>query len=91
MDKMDIQAERRKTAEAVKKAEEAEREAEKRVVEAEREAEKRIEEAYDKGIESVIKTCKKLNATKEVAINQILETYARSLEETEKLVERYWN
>ena len=69
MDKMDIQAERRKTAEAVKRA----------------------EEAYDKGIESVIRTCKKLNATKEVAITQVMEMYACSLEETEKLVERYWN
>ena len=76
MDKMDIQAERRKTAKAVKRAEEAE---------------KKAEEIYDKGIRSVIKTCKKLNASKEFIVAQVQEMYACTIEEAEKLVESYWN
>ena len=76
MDKMDIQAERRKTAKAVKRAEEAE---------------KKAEEIYDKGIRSVIKTCKKLNASKEFIVAQVQEMYACNIEEAEKLVESYWN
>ena len=83
MDKMDIQAERRKTAEAEKRAD-----AEGKRADA---AEKRAEEAYDKGIRSVIKTCKNLNASKESAVTQVQEMYACSREEAEKLVEHYWN
>ena len=90
MDKMDIQAERRKKAEAERRAD-----AESKRADAESKradvAEKSAEEAYDKGIRSVIKTCKNLNASKESAVTQVLEMYACNLKEAEKLVECYWN
>ena len=53
--------------------------------------EKKAEEIYDKGIRSVIKTCKKLNASKEFIVAQVQEMYACNIEEAEKLVESYWN
>ena len=42
-------------------------------------------------IRSVIKTCKKLNASKEFIVAQVQEMYACNIEEAEKLVESYWN
>ena len=77
MDKMDIQAERRKTAEAVKKAEEAEKKAAEAVEEAEKKAEKIAEkiaeEAYVIGMmKGIIKSCKSLNASREYALSQPL-------------------
>ena len=90
MDKMDIQAERRKTAEAERRADAEGKRADAESKRADA-AEKSAEEAYEKGIRSVIKTCKNLNASKESAVTQVLEMYARSLEEAEKLVECYWN
>ena len=77
MDKMDIQAERRKTAEAEKRA---------------AEAEKKATEAYEIGImRGIIKSCKSLNASREFALSQLLEMNACSRERAEELVERYWN
>ena len=76
MDKMDLQAERRKTAEAVKRAEEAE---------------KKTAEAYEIGMmKGIIKSCKSLNASREYALSQLQEMNACSRERAEELVERYW-
>ena len=88
MDKMDIQAERRKTAKAEKKAAEAE----KKVAEAVKEAEKKAAEAYEIGMmKGIIKSCKSLNASREFALSQLLEMNACSRERAEELVERYWD
>ena len=84
---MDIQAERRKTAEAVKRAEEAE----KKAAEAVKEAEKKAAEAYEIGMmKGIIKSCKSLNASREYALSQLQEMNACSRERAEELVERYW-
>ena len=90
MDKMDIQAERRKT-EAERKRTEAERrrtEAERKRTEAEREEKK---EALEKGKKELIKVCRKLNASKEFAVKNLMEAYSLNREAAAKTVERYWN
>ncbi|MGN0376711.1 MAG: Rpn family recombination-promoting nuclease/putative transposase, partial [Suilimivivens sp.] len=94
MDKMDIQAERRKTVKAQKEAKEAEKraeEAQKRAEEAQRKADEESKRAYETGIKGIVRSCKKLNASKEFAVTQILEMYAGSRDEVEKLVDDYWN
>ncbi|MGN1181156.1 MAG: alanine-zipper protein, partial [Suilimivivens sp.] len=108
MDKMDIQAERRKTVKAQKEAKEAEKraeEAQKKAEEAQKKAEevqKMAEETqrkadeeskrvYETGIKGIVRSCKKLNASKEFAVTQILEMYAGSRDEVEKMVDDCWN
>ena len=76
MDKMDIQAEREKTAEAVKRA---------------KKAEKIAGEEKEKGIKGIISSCQKLHASKEFAVSQIQELYTFSLKDALKLVDQYWS
>ena len=78
MDKMDIQAERRKTAEAEKRADAAE----KRAEEAEREKEKGIREA--------IKMVKDCGGTKEFIADRLCNAYNLSEEEANEKLKLYW-
>jgi len=68
--------------EAKQKAEEAEQKAE--------EAEQKAEEAEQKAIKSIISLSKRLESTKEGAVNELMEGYGLSGPEAEKYVEQYW-
>ena len=79
MDKMDIQAERRKTAEAVKRAEEAE----KRAEEAEKKAEK-------KAVMEIIKMGRDCGGTKEFVMRRLCDKYGFDEKEARELVDLHW-
>ncbi len=94
MEKMDIQAERRNTAEAKREAEEMRQklcEAEQRQQEAEQrrqEAEQRQQESARETIKAIISLCKELGGDKETAINQLMEKAGLTREAE---VGKYWN
>lgn len=79
MEKMDIQAERRNTAQARKEAEEAKRKAE----ETQRKAEAII-------IQKLVETCRELGASKDVAISKIMEKCGLEKSEANEKVDLYW-
>ncbi len=80
MDKMDIQAERRKTAEAQRRADEAQHRAAKTIAE---EKENRIRDVVSVG--------KQYGATKGELADRLRKTHGFALEEAMEKVERYWN
>ena len=75
MEKMDIQAERRNTAEARKQAEEAKNLA---------------IEAAEKAIQAVVSLCQEFQTTKDTAVKQVMEKCSLSQSEAEEKVNRYW-
>jgi len=76
MDKMDIQAERRKTAEAQRRADEAQC---------------RADEERENGIRNVVSVGKQFGATKEELADRIRKTHGIDPEEAMEKVELYWN
>lgn len=86
MDKMDIQAERRKTARAEKRAERAEK-AEKK---AEKRAEKMVKEVYETGIRKLIESFQKTGKEKLSVVDIVQSAYELEREEAEKKVDLYW-
>lgn len=89
MEKMDIQAERRNTAEARKQAEEAQ----KRAEEAQRklqESEKKKKEMETIAIEAVISICQEFNTTKAETIAKVMDKCMLSQTEAEAKVNQYW-
>ena len=75
MDKMDIQAERRKTAEAEKRAEEAE---------------KKAEEAEKKAVMEIIKMGRDCGGTKEFVTKRLCDKYGFDEKEAKGKVDLYW-
>ena len=82
MDKMDIQAERRKTAEAEKRAEEAEKKAEG--------VEKKAEEAEKKAVMEIIKMGRDCGGTKEFVTKRLCDKYGFDEKEAKGKVDLYW-
>lgn len=79
MEKMDIQAERKKTAEQRARAEKAEERAEK------------AEAIAEKGILLFIETCKELGVSKEIASKRLAEKYEIADAVAEEWIRKYWN
>lgn len=75
MEKMDIQEERRKTAEARK--------------EAQKEAQK-AQEACSRAQKNTVLLCQKYGASKENAIQELMDTCSLELEEAQQQVALYW-
>ena len=86
MEKMDIQAERRNTAQARKEAEEAKREAK----EAQRKAEEVQRKAETTIIQKLVETCRELGASKDVAISKLMEKCGLEKSEANEKVDLYW-
>lgn len=103
MEKMDIQEERRKTKEARQDAEDAKRWAEKaesrakhaenRAKEAEdyiKEVKRQADEMRERALSEMVVFLKKLNASKEEAVQKLMEVFAMEQEEAEEKVKLYW-
>lgn len=97
IEKMDIQAERRNTAEARAEAQRAQEEvkrareeAEKVREEARAEAERMLAETQENAIRSVIAVCRKLKASKTQAIQEVMEICGENEESARKKVDIYW-
>ena len=78
-EKMDIQAERRKTAEALQRLEEAEQ----KVTEAER-------KAKEQTIEAMIEYAQELGADEEQVVAKVIEKFNMTQQEAEQKVKMYW-
>lgn len=79
MEKMDIQLERKKTADAVKRAETAEKKVE--------EMEGQI---FESNIISIIELCQDFGVSEEMAAHKIIDKYNLSMEDAKKKVQQYW-
>ncbi len=82
MEKIDIQAERRKTAEERMKADEARKKAD--------EAEKRLGEVLEQQKRNLVQICGQLNGSRETAIVTLTDRLGLSEEEAKEAVGRYW-
>lgn len=82
MEKMDIQEERRKTADAIRKLEDAQRQVE--------EAHDQVEEMRNEAIRSIVLICQKLGGAKRVAVQELMAVYGIDQSAAMKNVERYW-
>lgn len=82
MEKMDIQAERRKTAEALRELDEARREAD--------ETRQQLEEAEERFIKAMIESVQEFGADKQQTIQKVMEKFDLPQNEAEKKVELYW-
>ena len=92
MDKMDIQAERKNTAEARKELAEAKEklaEAEGRLLESENRLSDTKNKLLDAAI-TIINMNKKYSGIKESAVSDVEQAIGVSKEEAEHLVEKYW-
>ncbi len=86
IEKMDIQAERRNTAEAREEAKKAQEEARA----AKEETKQAIRESQENTIKSVITVCRKLQASKEQAVKEVMEICNKDREIALQKVEQYW-
>lgn len=82
MEKIDIQAERRNTADANRRADEAEERADK--------AEERADITEENGIKSLIEVCQELGASKDSAIRKLMEKNGLSMEAALEKTALYW-
>ncbi len=94
MEKMDIQAERRKTKEAEQKLAEAERTAEQRATQVREELTEKIKEKelqLENGIKSFVQLCQEFHMEKENATARLIEKYDLSRADAENKIQKYWN
>lgn len=84
IEKMDIQAERRNTAEARAEAQKAQEEVKRVREEARAEAERMLAETQENAIRSVIAVCRKLKASKTQAIQEVMEICGENEESARK-------
>ena len=94
MEKIDIQAERRKTAKQKVRADKAERaeQAEERAEQAEERAEQAEEKAFkerEHGIKAYIELCKECQLSKNVVLCKLMEQYALDYDNAEEYLKRY--
>jgi len=85
MEKMDIQAERRNTAEQRERAEKEKSRADK----AEERADK-AEAIVEKGIQLFIETCREVQLPREIILRKLVEKYSVSEQEAEAWISKYW-
>lgn len=96
MEKMDIQEERRKTEEARNEAEEARNEAEEARNEAKEarseaeEARSEAKEARTVGMKNIVLLCRKFGASKENAVQELMNAYALDREAALEKVRQFW-
>lgn len=90
MEKMDIQAERRNTAEAHKEAEKAKAEAERAKADAEK-AKAKVEEVHEDGIRSIVSICQELGANQETAVEKLIQNYHLDHKTALEKAVLYWN
>ena len=90
MEKMDIQAERRNTALEKERADAAEEQAEEEKVRAD-EAEKRANLAEEDSIKLLVELCQKLGASRDAAVQSLMEKKNLSREEALKKTGLYWS
>lgn len=103
MEKMDIQKERQKTEQQRKRADMQQHRADMQQQRADMQqqradeqqqraekAEKELEEKNEQGIRTIISLCRKLQATKETAVTQVMENSALSNVEARGKVDLYW-
>ncbi len=86
IEKMDIQAERRNTAQARAEAQRVREEAQR----AQEEAQRTQEEAQENAIRSVIAVCQRLNAGKEQAVQEVIEVCGADRDTALEKVNLYW-
>lgn len=79
MEKMDIQLERKKTADAVKRA-----------VAAEKKVEEMEGQLFESNIISFIELCQDFGISEELAVHKIIDKYNLSMEDAKGKVQRYW-
>lgn len=97
MEKMDIQEERRKTAQAHKAAEEAKNRAEEAEIRAEeaedraKNAESRVEETRKEAMRNIVLLCKRFGRTEEEAVQELMAAYGIAQAAARGEVERCWN
>lgn len=75
MEKMDIQEERRKTAEAQQKS---------------AEAQQKLEEAQKESVRTIISLCMEFGRTKEETVQKLMEKASLNKEQAETAIKRYW-
>ena len=75
MEPMNIQEERAKT---------------KRAEEALNKAQEELEKEREESVKAMFKLLKKLCTTKEQAVQELVESYDKTEDEAQKLVEKYW-
>ena len=89
MEKMDIQAEWRKTAREKKRADQAERRADQAQKHAD-EVQKQLKLTEENSIKSFVELCRELGASKDSAIQKLMEKKQLALEEARKKTALYW-
>ena len=82
MEKMDIQAEWQKTARERKRADQAEKHAD--------EVQKQLKLTEENSIKSFVELCRELGASKDSAIQKLMEKKLLSLEEAREKTALYW-
>lgn len=89
MEKMDIQAERKKTKRQEERADKAERRAEVAEQQAEKERQKAVV-AKEDGIKILIESCRELSVSRELTLQKLVEKFNFSEKEALSRLERYW-
>lgn len=87
IDKMDIQEERRKTAEARRELEDFKKKAQE---ELEKELEKHRQEANEQAVRTAIETYKECGVTKEEIIRRVMDKFALNSREVQEKLTLYW-
>lgn len=90
MEKMDIQEERRKTAEARKDAEEAKRLAQQQVEEAQKRACDQVMEMRRDAMRNMVLLCKRLGVSEETAVQELMNACGIDRRAALEAVELYW-
>lgn len=90
MEKMDIQEERRKTAEARKDAEEAKRLAQQQVEEAQKRACDQVMEMRRDAMRNMVLLCKRLGVSEETAAQELMNACGIDRRAALEAVELYW-
>jgi len=92
MEKMDIQAERRNTAEQRERAEKAEDRAEKEKSRADKEKNRadKAEAIVEKGLQLFIETCREVQLPRKIILRKLVEKYSVSEQEAEAWISKYW-
>lgn len=89
IDKMDIQEERRKTAEARKELEEAGEKLEETKKELE-ETKEQLAQSKEAAICFAIETCKECGITREETVQKVMDKFGMDSERTEEMMSLYW-
>lgn len=90
MEKMDIQEERRKTADARRKLQEERKKAQSQIEELQGRIEEAQKKARDEAIANTVKLCRKFHASREAAAQELMSAYGMDQKTAQKMVDLYW-